>query len=499
MEVLPTHASTEDLEASDVMNRAAEDVPFFATLCSTPYGRLPEYPFFVDLLLDFASGEDVIVAKTRQMMATWAACTVLLHRILFKRGYSAGVTSRKERLVDDGGANSTVNSLLGRVRHLYASLPPIFPHVEFNYLRVVCPSTGSFIVGEGATQYIFRGSSLENFLGDEWAFVPQSRIAYSSARQACHCGAWLVSTPFGSDGSFADTWTSNAPSFRRVRLHWTKHPRRFSGELDAETGRPTSDWYRAECAKLILPDSIARELDIDFSMSASGLVYPEFSIDRHMRSDLRYDSDLPLYFGLDFGIGAATAGVVFQVHGREAWILADYEVENAPAEVNARNLWAVIQRLGFRGEMSEVRGFGDPAGNAREIASGSTVIREYRNAGFVNFNTPRFQLRDGIRMVRRKLFRGEILVSTDCDMLARRVADYRYQTDDSGAVKGDEPIKNRATHLMDGLRYGMTGVFPIDESTATAPRARVVQRERLRDVPDPSDYDRPIARYPARF
>jgi hypothetical protein len=237
-------------------------------------------------------------------------------------------------------------------------------------------------------------------------------------------------------------------------------------------------------------------------MSASGLVYPEFSYERHVRSDVRYDPDLRLHVGMDFGIGAATAAVVFQVLGHEVRVLADYEQENAPAEVNAKNLWSVIRGVGYRGEMSEVLCHGDPAGNAREIATGSSVIREYRAAGFTSFTTPKVKLRDGIRLVRRKLHRGDVFVSVDCEMLVRRIADYRYPTDDSGSVKGDEPVKNRATHLMDGLRYGLTGVFPVDGDTArvyTDLPPRQVVRERT-DVPLPNeDYARPIMTFPERF
>jgi hypothetical protein len=490
------------------MRRAAGDVVYFSSLCKTPYGPLPDYPFFVSLLRDFESGEDVIVAKSRQMMATWAACLVLLHRLLFRRGYSGGLTSRKQALVDDGGENSTVNSLLGRVRYLYNSLPKEFRSaapIKFSHLRATCASMNSYLVGEGATTEIFRGSTLQNALGDEWAFVPQSTMAYSSVRQACRRGLWLLSTPFGSAGNYAEMWRAQPESYRAVRLHWTSHPLRYDGELDASTGKPTSAWYRAECDKLVLKDAIARELDIDFSLSASGLVFPEFSYDRHMRSDLAYDDSLPIHFGMDFGIGAATAAIVFQVHPSDpikVRVLADYEMENAPAQVNADNLWSVIKRTGFRGKPDDVMGHGDPAGNAREIATGSTVIKEYRSFGFHQFSTKKVKKSDGIRLVRNMLHQGAIAFSTECNELALRIADYRYPTDDSGFVKGDEPVKNKATHICDALRYGLTGVLPVDGTflPVHTPSIDTVAPKPQRDVPQP--YERTpdvVMSFPERF
>jgi hypothetical protein len=236
-------------------------------------------------------------------------------------------------------------------------------------------------------------------------------------------------------------------------------------------------------------DQVAREMDIDFSRSASGLVYPEFSYDKHMSVEVRYDDSLPLYGCMDFGIGAATAAYLFQVAPSfpRVRVLSDYEQENAPAEVNARNVWSMAQKIGFKGSRSEVRWYGDPAGNAREIATGSSVIREYRHAGFLNFITPRIKKLDGIRLVRRFLHRGDILFSVDCGMTALRIADYRYPTDDSGAVKGDEPVKNKATHLMDALRYGITGLFPTDEGMVVSMK---VEDDGV--IPQPAEWDRDL-------
>jgi len=503
-------AESTDVREDALRGMCSEHPLALLMFTQTPFGPFPEpgeYGFFRRYLDELATGEDIIIAKSRQMFGSWGACGVLLWRIMFTANYSALITSRMEKLVDDGGEHSTTESLMGRIRYLYDSLQPLvraLAPVRFTHLRAVCDTTGSFLVGQATTPNIGRGGTFDNVLCDEWAFVPQSEQSFSSVRPACRRGVWLLSTPNGPEGNFARIWNSPG-SFRKVRIHWTEHPLRYDGlELDHVTGRPSSEWYRAMCA-VMTQDQVARELDIDFSRSASGLVYPEFSYDRHYSAQVRYDPDLRLHMGMDFGIGAATAAVLFQVLGREMRVLADYEQENAPAEVNAANVWSVAQRLGFRGDKSELLCHGDPAGNAREIATGSTVIREYRTFGFTNFTTPRQKLRDGIRLVRRKLHQGEVYFALECGMVPRRIADYRYSTDDNGSVKGDDPIKNRATHLMDALRYGMTACFLLDgDATLHAPRERMAAepswQPRDRDIPHVRDgVDRPVMIFPDKF
>lgn len=483
----PPPLSIGESEARDILLACAESPVFFSRFCRTPLGPFPQFPF-VHRRIDMAyGGRDVLRPKSRQMMASWIACFTRLHKVMFRPEYSGIVTSRKEALVDDGGENSTFDSLLGRVRYLYGSLPDFLQAaapLTFSHLRVSCPQIGSHIKGESTNPNVGRGGTYDDGLGDEWAFVPQSAQAYRSLRSAVHKQLELQSTPNGPSNNFAELWDRTPPSFIRDRLHWTEHPLRYSGGL-TEGGKPTSPWYEAECAKIATADGIARELDIDFSASVSGLVYPEFSYDRHMRNDIFYDPDLQLHMGMDFGIGAATAALFFQLHGREVWVLRDYELENAAAVANAENVASTIGKIGFRGERSELACHGDPAGNAREIATGSTVIREYRQAGFTNFSTPRAKVLDGIRLVRRLLAQGRLYFSVDCALVPKRVADYRFPTDDIGGVKGDTPVKNRATHLMDALRYGVTGVFPTDDAL-TEMRATPLGEP----VPPPSEWRR---------
>lgn len=460
-------------------------------------GEIPPWEFVLRYIRALESGEDLVVEKTRQMLATWIACSYFVWALLFRSGSSGFMASRKEALVDDGGENSTVNSLLGRVRFVYNRLPEWAKEmgpVKFSHLRVKAEWNNSLIVGESANPDMARGGTHTHALVDEAAFVPQSESCHRSVRLACPRALVLQGTPNGRQGSFARIVHTKDSGFTRVRLHWTEHPYRWDKAERDKDGKPTSTWYRHKGASMT-SDQVARELDINYAASVAGLVYPEFNYDQHFRSYVTYDADLPLHLGLDFGIGAPTAGVIFQVHGAEVHVLADYEMANAPVEVNARNLWHVIRGIGFQGDKWDVVCHGDPAGNAREIATGSNVIREYRTSGFTQFTTPRVKLRDGIRLVRNKFHRGQIYFSLDCRTVALRISDYQYPTDDSGNVKGDEPMKtgpgSMSTHVMDGLRYGITGTFPTDGESVgilreSPPESRAFPMPVGRDVPQPA-------------
>ena len=50
-------------------------------------------------------------------------------------------------------------------------------------------------------------------------------------------------------------------------MHWILHPEKAEGLEYTEDGKPTSPWYRAECARTVNSVEIAQEIDIDFSGS----------------------------------------------------------------------------------------------------------------------------------------------------------------------------------------------------------------------------------------
>lgn len=483
-------------------------------LCRTldEHGRespFPDWPFVKEYVDALCSGADLHVEKSRQMMATWIACAYFLWAVTDRKGFAGFMASRKEKLVDDGGENSTPNSLFGRIRFMYLRLPAWAREdrpLRFSHMRIDCPTTSSFIVGEGANGEIGRGGTYTQALVDEAAMLERSEASHRSIRLACQRGLIYQSTPNGRGNVFAQIKHETPGSFRFLSLHWTKHPLRSIGmELKAD-GLWHSPWYDQLAANMT-DDARARELDISYEHSVSGLVWPQFDGrwpgGRHIDDSLLYVPGLPALGGLDFGIGAATAGVLAQVHigddGRgDLHILDDYERQNEPVEVHARLLEAKWRALGYLGPMKNVRMYGDPAGRAREMVRGSTVIWAYERAGFSNFTTPHHPLRDGLGLVARLFHQGRIKIHPRCNILRSRLPDYRYPTDDLGRVMGDEPVKTgtaaASTHIADGLRYLVTGVFPIHDPGG---RLQPILTPEPLKVPVPM-FDRQVGRFDDR-
>lgn len=430
---------------------------------------IPAWEFVLEDCAAFQRGDDVHDEKTRQMLATWLTLAQHLWRMTSVRKVSGFLMSRKEKLVDDGGDKATTHSMFGRLRHLYNNLPQYMrdrAEVEFSKLRATCERTGSFVTGDGTTDDPGRGNTIGRADADEAARIPGSKW-YAALRRACPHGLRMRSTPDGKANKFWQVKYETRGNFTFLRKHWTRHPDRWDGQEFDENGKPTSAWYRSVCADMT-KDEIAREVDISYEHSVSGQVLPEYDEDVHLTTEAVFDPELPFYASMDFGGGAATTCLFSQVHGKEWWWLGDYESWNGDVDDHAPAIWAKAQELGFRGERKQIRFFGDPAGNARELTNkNSTVIRAYRGHGFNNFSAaPRKSVADRIRLMRRKFKRREVFIHVGCNNVRKRITDYRYRTDDMGHVLGDVILDNASVHMMDGCGYGAISLYPIDEASS---------------------------------
>lgn len=94
-------------------------------------------------------------------------------------------------------------------------------------------------------------------------------------------------------------------SLRKYRLHWSIHPTK------------DQKWYDDECQRMN-EDEIARELEINYSLSVSGKVFAPFKQERHVsESALAYDKKLPIYRIWDFGKTNAILYAQIDRYGRK--------------------------------------------------------------------------------------------------------------------------------------------------------------------------------------
>jgi len=81
---------------------------------------------YKDLYPAYLKKDSILDEKTRQMGLSWLYCAFSLWGILFDRGFTGFMLSKKEALVDDGGDKSTKDSLFGKIRYMYDTLSDEF-------------------------------------------------------------------------------------------------------------------------------------------------------------------------------------------------------------------------------------------------------------------------------------------------------------------------------------------------------------------------------------
>jgi hypothetical protein len=277
--------------------------------------KFPAYPYLRDFFTAVQIPKNTHSEKSRQMLMTWAWMTVFLWDVLFHKHWPNLVLSKRSTDVDDGGANSTPNSNLGKVRFMYERLPEhLWTPFEFKKFIVRVPGNDSYIRGEtGKGGKASRGPTYRRGLMDEAAYIEQSETVFSGMRQAAKTGTILNSTPAGRGNTFARIRFSTTTTFQKISVHWSEHPRKAIGlycicgwkathgtglspraqylkhaaecpRLDMEPPRSPemrSPWYDREASDLT-EDKVASELDISYEGSRAGRVYTAFDQTRNV-------------------------------------------------------------------------------------------------------------------------------------------------------------------------------------------------------------------------
>jgi phage terminase large subunit len=214
------------------------------------------------MLERWRGGQSGLIEKSRDMGGSVAIMSLFCALALFQRGFTAGVGSRKEMLVDRLGDPNTLfykaRLFLEHVPHEFRSgwTPANKEHNTYMLLRF--PHTGAVILGE-AGENIGRGGRTSMYLTDEDAFMRNQMSVEAALSQTTRCRISLSSIN-GSDNLFAEKRHSGrVPVFT---LHWRRDPRKDQA------------WYDAECARLPAV-VVAQEIDIDYNASKDGILIPQ--------------------------------------------------------------------------------------------------------------------------------------------------------------------------------------------------------------------------------
>ena len=269
----------------DLKELCRRDVTFWISTFGITYDprlKCPLTPFSLypfqkrvaeDISESINGGEDICIAKSRDVGASWLCLSVLLHRWLFEPDNAILVVSRNESYVDGRG---NPKSLFWKLDTLLGHLPIwMVPRHDRKSLSLKNLSNGSIIDGESTTGDVARGDRRTCVLLDEFAAFANGDDfrALSSTRDVSPCRIFL-STPCGATNAFA-TVAKNT-SIRQIRMHWSDHPVKAVGLYRNTKGNLRSTWYDKEVLRCASPIEAAQELDIDFAGSAGAF----FDIER---------------------------------------------------------------------------------------------------------------------------------------------------------------------------------------------------------------------------
>lgn len=228
-------------------------------------------------------GEDICIAKSRDVGASWLCLAALLHRWLYQPDQAILLVSRNESYVDGRG---NPKSLFWKLDAILGHLPVwMLPRFDRKKLSLKNMSNGSIIDGESTTGDVARGDRRSCVLLDEFAaFAAGDDFrALSSTRDVTPCRIFL-STPAGASNAFATV--AKNPAVRQLRLHWSDHPIKGKDKYTDHKGRVRSPWYDKEVTRCSSPIEAAQELDIDFAGS-SGAFFDHERLDGIARKHVR--------------------------------------------------------------------------------------------------------------------------------------------------------------------------------------------------------------------
>lgn len=494
----------ERLKLNDAGDRSAEARTYLWHLCARPDNPVEGAKFFINTFgwtfdprpehepyhLPFITfeyqdraiewfidrvdnGRDGLVEKSRDMGMSWLLFVWLpLWYWLFRDGTSFLLGSYKEALVDD----RTPDSLFGKLDYAIMSLPKWILPNRFSMdkhrtkLRLTNPATGNLISGDTMNPMFGRGTRKTAILFDELGFWEYAKDAWEASGDATSCRI-ANSTPQGFN-FFA---MLKKTGIGTLTLLWKQHP------LKDQT------WYQFEALRRS-PEELAQEIDLSYTKSREGRVYPEWSESFVQTGYFPYDDNKQLYVGWDFGKTDDTAIIWSQMddHGRmrivdvyrnvgrnidfyipfiNGIISADsdgkyhYSPEEIDMILEHRN-WA-------RGTH-----FGDPAGRFQNQVSDETVFSVLKAAGIpMNFKDSwkEFKIRKSAlkRLIMEGINLNDNSRTSYFDVCMLNASYPKSRVEGVAQVKSVDPRHDWTSHYRSAFEYLALG---LEEGTQRKPQ-----------------------------
>ena len=207
-------------------------------------------------------------------------------------------------------------------------------------------------------------------------------------------------------------------------------------------------------AKETLPPDVFEQEYLASFQKTQGLVYKEFSREKHLYEELPGGSYEKLG-GIDFGYRNPAAVLDVRFDGERIFVEDEwYKTERTDAQiadyVKACGFKAVYPDPENPGAIAELRARGV---NVREVVKGKGSVKS------------------GIQSVREMLIRGTLKINKRCVNIISEFEMYSYDNAKGERNEQEDPVKAN-DHLLDSLRYVISSLLPL-----------VTRREYVRSLP----------------
>lgn len=249
--------------------------------------------------------------------------------------------------------------------------------------------------------------------------------------------AIVMGTPKGFRGMYK---LEANPDFKAFHFASDTNPDLPKAELESmieEYKKLGEDYYRQEIvAEYVKP---------------VGVVYREWNMDRQY-IPLSYDPHLPLHVTFDWGVNDPTAVIWIQPHGSETRVIDYYEASDA----NIEHFVSVINAKPYKKPDLFT---GDPAGKARTLTTGTSVIEMLAEKGIHVRTKDGVKIPDQIRIAHDKM-PGLYVAKPQAEGFRDCLLNYRYPKKSTGLVNQENeiPIHDRWSHGMRAFEYWAVNV-----------------------------------------
>lgn len=205
-----------------------------------------------------------------------------------------------------------------------------------------------------------------------------------------------------------------------------------------------------------------------------GAVYKEWDIDKQF-VEINYDPKLPLYLSFDFGVNDPTAIIWVQKMSGEYRVIDYYEANNA----NVAHFASVINSKPY-GTIAGA--FGDPAGKARSITTGTSPVEEYSRYDIHIKTKDGVKIPEQIRITHKYI--PSLFVSNKLSRFRDCLTNYRYPEKSGNIINqsNEIPIHDEYSHAMRALEYfcvnmhGGVGTGTFEQKMSQFPRQKLYDK-----------------------